>query len=138
MALGSFAGVVDHSGRQGIPSEEATEGEGTMESEEAQPNWRWTARVGGLAPTRMMVHGKIYGTADLVPLRCKWFAGHYFAPFRAHQVGRRFEWQMWNSTVSRSNASDREYCVDPRTGLLMISSEAAGERVSTEGLECTR
>ena len=118
------------------------EGDGMMESEQARPNWRWTARVGGLAPTRMMVHGKIYGTVDPVPLRVQMVRGALFRPipgspsrkairvadveFNGEQVkcvllagtgppvGRPREW------------SDREYCVEPRTGRLMVSSEAAG------------
>jgi hypothetical protein len=118
------------------------EGDGTMESDEAHPNWRWTARVGGLTPTRMMVHGKIYGTAGPVPLRVQMVRGALFRPipgspgrkairvadveFNGEQVRCVLLAGIGPPAGMPRQWSDREYCADPRTGLLKISSEAAG------------
>jgi hypothetical protein len=119
------------------------EGDGTLENDEALPNWRWIARVGGLAPTRMMTHGKIYGTLDPVPMRVQMVWEALFRPIpgspsrkaiRAADVefnGEQVRCVLLAGTGPPVGMprqwSDREYCVDPRTGLLLISSEAAGE-----------
>jgi hypothetical protein len=118
------------------------EGDGTIENDEALPNWRWIARVGGLAPTRMMIHGRIYGTADPVPMRVQMVREALFRPipgspsrkairvadveFNGEQVRCVLLAGAGPAAGMPRQWSDREYCVDPRTGLLMISSEAAG------------
>ena len=89
-----------------------------------------------------MVHGKVYGTADPVPLRVQMVRGALFRPipgspsrkaireadvdFNGEQVSSVLQAGTGPPTGIPRQWSDREYCVDPRTGLLMISSEAAG------------
>lgn len=118
------------------------EGDGTMENDEALPNWRWIARVGGLVPTRMMVHGKIYGTADPVPMRVQMVREALFRPISGSPNRKsirvadvEFSGEQVRCVLLAGTGppvgmprqwSDREFCVDPRTGLLIISSEAAG------------
>jgi len=118
------------------------EGDGTMESDEVGPKRRWTAHLGGLAPTRVMVNGKIYGNADPIPLRVQMVRGALFRPipgspsrkairaadvqFRGEQVRCVLLAGTGPATGAPRQWSDREYCVDPQTGRLMISSEAAG------------
>jgi hypothetical protein len=118
------------------------EGEGTMESDEALPNWRWTSTVAGLTSTRMMVNGKNYGTPDPVPMRVQMVREALFRPIpgspnlkalRASAVdfrGTQITCVLLSGTAPSAGLArqwwDREYCVDPSTGRLLISSEAAG------------
>lgn len=118
------------------------EGEGSMESDEALPNWRWTSTVAGLTSTRMMVNGKNYGTPDPVPMRVQMVREALFRPIpgspnqkaiRTSTVdfrGTPVTCVLLSGTAPSAGLArqwwDREYCVDPSTGRLMISSEAAG------------
>jgi hypothetical protein len=118
------------------------EGEGTMVSQEALPNWRWSAQVAGVSPTRVMVGGKVYGSADAVPLRVQMVREALFRPVpgppnqKAIRVadaelnGMKLTCALLSGDAPRSGLArqwwDREYCVDASNGLLMIASEAAG------------
>jgi hypothetical protein len=118
------------------------EGDGAMEADEALPNWKWTARIGGLAPTRMMVDGKAYGTPDPVPMRVQMVREALFRPIpgspnqKAIRVadvdynGKQVRCILLAGNGPRTGVPrewwDREYCVDSSNGRLLISSEAAG------------
>jgi hypothetical protein len=118
------------------------EGDGTMEAEELLPNWRWTAQVGGVVATRMTLDGKTYGTAEAVPMRVQMVREALFRPIsgspnqKAIRVadvdfgGKQLTCVLLAGNGPRTGMPrqwwDREYCVEASTGLLMISSEAAG------------
>jgi hypothetical protein len=118
------------------------EGAGTMEADEALPNWRWTASIGGLTSERMMARGKVYGSADPVPMRVQMLREALFRPIsglpaqKAIRVadvdmeGKQVKCVLLAGMSPRAGLPrqwwDREYCVEQSTGLLMISSEAAG------------
>jgi hypothetical protein len=118
------------------------EGEGTMLSEEALPNWKWSAQVAGVTPTRMMAGGKVYGSADAVPLRVQMVREALFRPVpgapgqKAIRVadaefgGKKLTCALLSGDAPQKGLArqwwDREYCVEPSTGLLMVASEAAG------------
>src|SRR5277367_354179 len=118
------------------------EGDGTMEAEELLPNWQWTAQVGGVVSTRMTLDGKTYGTAEAVPMRVQMVREALFRPvsgspnqkaIRVAEVdfgGKQLTCVLLAGNGPRTGMPrqwwDREYCVEASTGLLMISSEAAG------------
>lgn len=108
--------------------------------------WRWTARLGDYSQVRIFYQGTVYDEKPkgYIPLRIQMVRSAVFWPVAGNFAPSvlRMATAKWEGTdlacilISRglSDASDTfgrrweesEYCIDPKTGLLRIHSEAPG------------
>lgn len=119
---------------------------GSGETEDTWISWessRWSARLGDFAITRIWDNGVSYDEKpiSLIPLRLQMLRDAFFWPLRAHpdaslrianadwkgkqvtcilSAGRGIQAQVGRHWV------EREYCIDPKSGLLQILSDAPG------------
>lgn len=108
-------------------------------------NWRWDATLGGYSLLRISSNGVAYDQQPLhaIPLRLKMLAAALFAPLQPNQIVDRTAQATWRGTqvicILRSTLAgprgqtvagrtwgEAEACIDPVTGLLMMSSAAPG------------
>ncbi len=121
------------------------EGEWTMdELSDGGSHWRWTAQLGDLLVIRIGVDGRVYGTdpSEPIPLRVQLVRSALYWPiarnagasaFRAADVerdGKAMSCLLLSASIPPNPAPrswvEREYCIDPATGLLQMWSEAPG------------
>jgi hypothetical protein len=121
------------------------EGEWTMEEfSDGGSHWRWTAQLQDLATIRIGVDGRVYGTnpSEPIPMRVQLVrsALHWpimrnagAAAIRAADVerdGKKLSCLLLSASIPPNPAPrswvEREYCIDPATGLLQMWSEAPG------------
>ena len=121
-------------------------GSGEMEETRfSRDLWRWSARLGDYSQMRIFQDGVPYDekTPGPIPLRIQMVRGAFLWPmFRVRPGARiRMATAKWNgievmcgllsgdeetSTGQGRRWEEREYCVDPKAGLLRIYSEAPG------------
>jgi len=110
-------------------------------------NWRWDATLGAYSLTRISSNGIPYDqqTPRPIPLRLKMLSMAVFNPVQAgaprQETIRTFTADWKGATItcmllsgpfqhelpaSGRDWSEREYCIDPSTGLLQVASEAPG------------
>ncbi|HEY4741173.1 MAG TPA: energy transducer TonB [Candidatus Acidoferrales bacterium] len=120
------------------------EGEGTMDEEAMGSQHRWVAQLGDSLTLRIQDGNHTYGTnpAEPVPLRVQMVRAALLWPvstraggyaMRAADVnrdGKEMRCLLLSAAVPPNPAPrswyEREYCVDPTTGLLQTWSEAPG------------
>ena len=121
------------------------EGEWTMEEiSDGGPHWRWVAQLQDLLVIRIGADGRVYGTnpSDPVPLRVQLVRSALHWPImrnaggsaiRAADVerdGKTMSCLLLSASIPPNPAPrawvEREYCIDPATGLLQMWSEAPG------------
>jgi hypothetical protein len=121
------------------------EGEWTMdELSDGGQHWRWTAQLGDLSVVRIGVDGRVYGTdsSEPIPLRVQLVRSALHWPItrnagasaiRAADVerdGKTMSCLLLSASIPPNPAPrswvEREYCIDPATGLLQMWSEAPG------------
>ncbi len=121
------------------------EGEWTMEEiSDGGSHWRWTAQLQDLATIRIGVDGRVYGThpSEPIPMRVQLVrsALHWpimrnagAAAIRTADVerdGKKISCLLLSASIPPNPAPrswvEREYCIDPATGLLQMWSEAPG------------
>jgi hypothetical protein len=121
------------------------EGEWTMEElSDGGSHWRWTTQLGGSQVIRISSDGRVYGTnaSEPVPLRVQLVRSALHWPIvrgavrfaiRAADVerdGKAMSCLLLSASIPPNPAPrswiEREYCVDPATGLLQMWSEAPG------------
>ncbi len=122
-----------------------TEGEGMMEElSDGASHWRWTAQLRDSHVIRIGEDSHVYGTdpSEPVPLRIQMVRSALFRPIgrnlgasaiRAADVereGKAMSCFLLSLAIPPNPAPrswfEREYCVDPATGLLQMWSEAPG------------
>ena len=118
------------------------EGVGSMdETWISTTSWRWSATFANTSQVRLANSGEIYGTHDPVPLRVQMVRSAVFWPIqlstesliRAAKVkiaGEKTTCLLLSGSVPGGAASrfwvETEYCIDAKTGLLKLWSEAPG------------
>ena len=122
------------------------EGEWTMEEISAGEHWRWTATAAGQDSVviRIGADGHVYGTdpSEPVPLRVQLVRSALHWPImrnagasaiRAAELerdGQAMSCLLLSASIPQNPAPrswvEREYCIDPATGLLQMWSEAPG------------
>jgi|SRR5579864_2565689 len=118
------------------------EGSGSMEETWiASRNWRWISTFAGTRQERLGTADVLYGTLDPVPLRVQMVRSALFWPIgnpsqemlRSASVkyrGEKLTCLLTSGSVPDSAASrfwvETEYCIDPKTSLLKVWSEAPG------------
>ena len=121
------------------------EGEWTMEElSDGGSHWRWTAQLGDLQVIRIGADNHVWGTnaSEPVPLRVQlvrsalhWPIGRNAgaSAIRAADVerdGKAMSCLLLSASIPPNPAPrswvEREYCIDPATGLLQMWSEAPG------------
>jgi hypothetical protein len=106
--------------------------------------WRWSARLGDYSQLRIFYEGAAYDDKPRghMPLRLQMVRNSIFWPVVGNFAGSvlRMATANWEGTelacilISRGDASatpgrrweENEFCIDPKTGLLRIHSEAPG------------
>jgi len=122
-------------------------GAGDMEETWLSPAaFRWTARLGDFSLTRIYADGRLYDDAavDFIPMRVHMLRDAVFWPInfnQAHALVRtaKAEWKGKELTCILTSGEmaeatptpgrrwiEREYCIDPSTGLLQVLSDAPG------------
>jgi Gram-negative bacterial TonB protein C-terminal len=121
---------------------------GSGETEDAWVSWnssRWTARLGDFSFTRIWDRGVTYDDKpiSLIPLRLQMLRDAMFWPVHANPEARlrtaTANWKGKQVTCVLSAGGgiqaqevigrrwvEREYCIEPKTGLLQILSDAPG------------
>jgi Gram-negative bacterial TonB protein C-terminal len=121
---------------------------GSGETEDTWVSWessRWSAHLGDFSMARIWDHGVSFDdkTIALIPLRLQMLRDAVFWPLRAqpgaHLRTATANWQGKQVTCVLSSGPgiqaqeiigrrwvEREYCIDPRSGLLQILSDAPG------------
>jgi hypothetical protein len=121
------------------------EGEWTMEeASDGGSHWRWTAQLQDLQVTRIGVGNRVYGNnpSEPIPLRVQlvrsalhWPIGRNAgaAAIRKADVerdGKTISCLLLSASIPPNPAPrswvEREYCIDPASGLLQMWSEAPG------------
>jgi len=121
------------------------EGEWIMdEISDGVSHWRWTAQLGDLLTIRIGVDDRVYGTdpSEPIPLRVQLARSALHWPIirnagasaiRAAEVerdGKAMTCLLLSASIPPNPAPrswvEREYCIDPATGLLQMWSEAPG------------
>jgi len=121
------------------------EGEWTMEElSDGGSHWRWTAQLGDVQVIRIGSDRRVYGTdpSEPIPLRVQMVRSALYWPItrnagasaiRATDVerdGKAMSCLLLSASIPPNPAPrswvEREYCIDPATGLLQMWSEAPG------------
>ena len=121
------------------------EGEGTMEElSDGGAHWRWTAQLQDSLMVRIGADARVYGTnpSEPVPLRVQLVRSALHWPIvlnagasaiRAADIkhdGKTTTCLLLSASIPPNPAPrswvEREYCIDPATGLLQMWSEAPG------------
>jgi len=121
------------------------EGEGTMEElSDGASHWRWTAQLRDVHVTRVGDGSRVYGTdpSEPIPLRIQLVRSALFRPIGRNlgasairtadveREGKALACFLLSLAIPPNPAPrawvEREYCVDPATGLLQMWSEAPG------------
>ena len=122
-------------------------GAGEMEETWFSPaNWRWTGHLGGFSLDRIFYGGRLFDdkVADFIPIRVQMLRGAIFWPInfqQAHTLIRTAaaKWKGKDLTcvlISGDMAEatptpgrrwiEREFCIETKTGLIQIISDAPG------------
>jgi len=121
---------------------------GSGESEDTWISWessRWSARLGDFSMTRIWSHGAAFDDRQIsiIPLRLQMLRDAVFWPVHAREHDRlrtaTADWKGRQVTCVLSSGEgiqaqeiigrrwvEREFCIDPKSGLLQILSDAPG------------
>jgi hypothetical protein len=109
-------------------------------------SWRWTARLGDFSLDRISTSGRIFDDklADFIPIRLQMLRGAIFWPINFQQAhtlirtaaatwkGKELTCVLTSGEMSDATPTpgrrwvEREFCIEKKTGLLQVLSDAPG------------